>query len=148
LGHHVAATPPGVDGEPARQGNKWVIRIGIVATVLVSLLAVSVLYRTWYRTETRDALIIVWGPDDKSWDGARVVVTGPGLTGALSTELTAEDHMLARFHVPPGHYLVRVTRPDGKVLAERATHPDRPMLSKMFWWPFRAPAAATQMGFQ
>jgi hypothetical protein len=135
-------------GEPVRPGNKWVIRIGIAATVLVSLLAVSVLYRSWYRAEKYDAMIIVWGPDDASWDGARVVVSGPGLSAALSKELSKDEKMLARFHVPPGHYLIRVTGPDGKVLAERATHRDRPMLSKMIWWPFRAPAAATQLGFQ
>jgi hypothetical protein len=121
--------------------------VAILATVVVALSTVSVLYYQWYRAEKNDALIIVWGPDDGAWDGATVKVS-PSSGPPLVKRLSREENTLARFHVPPGHYLVRVTRPNGDVLAERRTHPERPMLSKMIWWPFRAPPAATQVGFQ
>jgi hypothetical protein len=146
LGEQVSPQPHRPE-QAHRHGRPWVIGAAIVATVIVALLAVSVLYYRWYRTEQADALIIVWPPDDGAWDGATVTVspsTGPGLSKRLSRDETS----VVRFHVPPGHYLVRVTGPGGKVLAERRTHPQRPMLSKMIWWPFRAPPAATQLGFQ
>jgi hypothetical protein len=137
-------------GEAHRPGKPWVIGTAIVATVVVGLLAVSVLYYQWFRTEQRDALIIVWGADDGAWDGATATVAPLSTSGGptLSKRLSGDENLLVRFHVPPGHYLVRVTAANGRVLGERKTHPQRPMQSKMIWWPFRAPPAATQLGFQ
>src|SRR4051812_6551054 len=124
----------------------WVVIFGIATTVFISLLAISLLYYKWYKIEDYDTTIVVWAPDE--WNGATVDVSGEHLPSpGLSHDLSEDDHMLIRFHVPAGGYIVRVHR-DGKTLAERETPVTRPLRSRMIWWPFKAPAAATQMGKQ
>jgi hypothetical protein len=120
----------------------WVVALGILSTVVITLLAISLLYYKWYKAEEYQTTIVVWAPDE--WKGATVEVTGGGLPPqGLSRELTEADHLLIRFHVPPGAYTVRVLR-DGQTLAQR--DPTRALAPHMIWWPFRAPAAATQIG--
>jgi hypothetical protein len=124
----------------------WVVIFGIATTIFISLLAISLLYYKWYKTEDYDTTIVVWAPSE--WNGATVDVSGEHLPpSGLTHELNEDDHMLIRFHVPPGGYSVRIHR-DGKTLAERVTDPTSPLRSRMIWWPFKAPAAATQMGKQ
>jgi hypothetical protein len=123
-----------------------VVIFGIATTVFISLIAISLLYYKWYKTEDYDTTIVVWAPDE--WNGATVDVRGEHLPPqGLTQDLKEDDHMLIRFHVPPGGYSVRVHR-DGQTLAERETPPTRPLNAHMIWWPFKAPAAATQMGKQ
>jgi hypothetical protein len=131
--------------DPAHAGVRpWVVVFGIATTVFISLLAISLLYYKWYKTEDYDTTIVVWAPAE--WNGATVDVSGGRLPPqGLTQDLNEDEHMLIRFHVPPGGYSVRVHR-DGKTLAERVTDPMRPLRAHMIWWPFKAPAAATQMG--
>ena len=140
------APPPTAPHEPRPKGMRtWVVALGISASVLLTLLSISLLYYKWYKAEDFDTTIVVWAPAE--WYGATVEITGSGLAAPqrLAQELSEADHMLIRFHVPPGAYTVRVIR-DGQTLAERVTNPARPLEARMIWWPFRAPAAATQVG--
>ena len=122
----------------------WVVVFGIATAVFISFLTISLLYYKWYKTEDYDTTIVVWAPNE--WNGATVDVTGEHLPPpGLTQDLSEADHMLIRFHVPPGTYSVRVHR-DGQTLAERVSDPLRPLRSRMIWWPFKAPPAATQMG--
>ncbi|HEY7115884.1 MAG TPA: hypothetical protein VH475_04830 [Tepidisphaeraceae bacterium] len=130
---------------PRRQ---WVITIGIAATVFISLISIALLYYKWAKNDAHDVAIIVWAGDDKSWDGATVTVTGSALPGGLSHVLREDEHLMVRFHVPTGDYRVRVVAKGGRTLAERASDPRRPLRSHVIWWPFHAPPAATQLGFQ
>jgi len=131
-------------GAAVRSRRPWIVTTGIVLATIISLLSISVLYYKWYRSEEYETVIIVWGPRD--WDGAVAKVTGPGLpSGGLSRELREDDNVLVRFHVPPGAYVVRIEK-DGRTIQQRAT--PRPLGQKMIWWPFRAPPAATQAGWQ
>jgi hypothetical protein len=142
-----AIAPNAAPANTAHAGMRpWVVIFGIATTVFISLLAISLLYYKWYKTEDYDATIVVWAPDE--WNGATVDVSGGRLPPqGLSQDLSEDEHMLIRFHVPGGGYIVRVHR-DGKTLAERETPPMRPLRPHMIWWPFKAPAAATQMGKQ
>ena len=121
---------------------RWFVRLGIVAAVSISLVAISLLYYRWYKAEDFESTIIVWAPAD--WKGAIVRVSGATLAGSeLTRELDDEEHPLIRFHVPPGVYRVRVQR-NGQTLAERPTSPN--LTVRMIWCPFRIAPAATQMG--
>jgi hypothetical protein len=118
---------------------------------VISLLAIGVLYYKWYkdRVEPNQVIIAVWGPDgtkegEASWDGAKVTVRGMTNPDWVATDtLELKEHMLLRFHVPPGLYRVRVEK-DGKMLAER----ESPQKSFLVWWPFRAPPAVTRPNLQ
>ncbi|MDB5323175.1 MAG: hypothetical protein JWN40_4806 [Phycisphaerales bacterium] len=142
-----AVPPPTAEPPPAPRSagmRGWVVAFGIAATVFITLLAISLLYYKWYKADDYQTTIVVWAPDE--WKGATVEVTGGGLPAqGLARELNEADHMLIRFHVPPGEYTVRVQR-DGHTLAQRMTDPTRALTARMIWWPFRAPAAATQIG--
>ena len=149
-----SATPPSPAAAPARPGEDlaqrregkprvWVVVAGIATAIFISLLAISVLYYTWYKAEDYDTTIVVWGW--QNWEGATVEVTGTALPkGRLTRTLDEPDHMVIRFHVPPGSYHVRVEK-DGQLIAERATDQLRPLAARTIWWPFRASPAATQM---
>ena len=138
------------DGPPRLTGHRRqrVVAVGIVATTLLSLLAVSVLYYRWAKKPDPTAIIVVWGGNEPAWDGATAVVRGGGLRAPLSYVLRAEEHLLVRFHVPPGDYQVEVRGKNGAVLARRQNPVQRPLKSGVIWWPFRAPPAATQAGLQ
>jgi hypothetical protein len=128
---------------PRRQ---LVIVFGITSSLLISALAIGLLYVKWYKAPEYDTTIIVWG--EPGWAGAVVTVTGSGTPDInLSGSLSEAENLLVRFHVPPGDYRVRVVK-DGRVLAERGgrvlSHPG--VLT--IWWPFRRPPAATQIGAQ
>jgi hypothetical protein len=121
----------------------WVVAAGIATAVFISLLAISVLYYTWYKAEDYDTTIVVWGW--QNWEGATVEVTGSNLPkGHLTRTLDDADHLVIRFHVPPGSYRVRVEK-DGQLIAERATDQLRPLSARTIWWPFRASPAVTRM---
>jgi hypothetical protein len=130
---------------PEGKPRAFVVLLGIAAAVFISLVAVSVLYYRWYKAEDYETTIVVWGFPE--WDGATVEVTGPGLPeGRLTRKLEDTEHLVIRFHVPPGSYTVRVQK-DGKLLAERSTDQRTgPLAAQTIWWPFRASPAATQMG--
>ena len=125
-----------------------VVTVGIIVTTALSLLATSLLYYRWAKRPDPEAIIVVWAGDEKAWDGATVTVRGSGLASPLKYVLRAEENLIVRFHVPPGGYVVRVEGKDGRLLAERQTPPQRPLTSRLIWWPFRAPPAATQLGMQ
>jgi hypothetical protein len=119
--------------------------LAILSTAALCCVIVALLYVQWFRSEDRSVLLVVWGPPE--WDGATAVVSGPGLPGELRHRLDKKDDLLARFHVPPGLYVVRVVKGE-RVLAQRARDPMRPLRAGGVWWPFRAPPAATQAGLQ
>ena len=132
--------PPRREGKP----RPWVVVFGIAAAIFISLVAISLLYYTWYKAEDYETTIVVWGWPD--WEGATVEVAGANLPqGKLTRKLDDPDHVLVRFHVPPGAYAVRVER-EGHVIAQRETSQLRPLAERTIWWPFRASPAATQMG--
>jgi hypothetical protein len=144
---------PGATGSapaPASRPRRWLIHVAIVATALLCVATVAMLYLQWWRTETRNSLIIVWG--EPSWEGAVAEVTGPALPPqGFKHTLTKEGDLLARFHVPAGIYLVRVYKIDdrGKVtteLARKSRDPMRPLQPGGIWWPFRAPPGVAEMG--
>ena len=142
-----AAAPakPGEDIAQRREGKPraWVVAAGIATAVFMTLLAISVLYYTWYKAEDYDTTIVVWGWPN--WEGAMVEVTGTDLPhGHLTRKLDDPEHLVIRFHVPPGSYRVRVEK-DGQLITERATDQLRPLTARTIWWPFRASPAATQM---
>lgn len=134
-------------GKPATPGKTpFSVRLGIAAAGIISLLAAGVLYYKWYkdRPDANQTTIIVWGKDEKDWDGAKVTVTNSAPGGdSLMGELSAKENLLLRFHVPPGNYRVRIER-DGHKLAEVVNDPRRPLMPNVIWWPFHAPPAATQ----
>ena len=136
-----APVAPGPEAKP----RTFVVVLGIAAALFISLIAVSVLYFRWYKAEDYETTIVVWGFPE--WDGATVEVTGPGLPeGQLTRKLDDSEHLVIRFHVPPGSYTVKV-RKDGKLLAERTTDQRTGALAaQTIWWPFRVSPAATQMG--
>jgi len=148
-----SATPPPppvareapVPLDPEAKPRTFVVVIGIAAALFISLVAVSVLYYRWYKAEDYETTIVVWGFPE--WNGATVQVTGPGLPeGRLTRKLDDSEHLVIRFHVPPGSYTVRVEK-DGKMLAERTTDQRTgPLAAQTIWWPFRASPAATQIG--
>jgi hypothetical protein len=124
---------------PRRGRRPWTVIAGIAGTVVISLLAISLLYYKWYANDEYTTTIIVWGFD--SWDGARVSVTGTNLPkGELEDRLSAGRDMLVRFHVPPGDYVVNVTK-DGKLLAKRTS--EAPLKPNMIWWAARVPPPPT-----
>jgi hypothetical protein len=131
--------------EPEGKSRTVIVVLGIAAAVFLSLVAVSILYYRWYKAEDYDTTIVVWGWPD--WNGATVEVTGPGLPeGRLTRKLDDSEHLVIRFHVPPGDYTVRVEK-DGKLLGRRSTDERTgPLAAQTIWWPFRASPAATQMG--
>ena len=122
-----------------------------MGAMVISLLAIGVLYYKWYkdRVEPNQVIIAVWGPDgakegEANWDGAKVTVRGLTNPDWVATDtLDAKEHVLLRFHVPQGLYRVRVEK-DGKVLSER----NSPQKIFLVWWPFRAPAAVTRPNLQ
>lgn len=122
------------------------IVFGITSSLLLSALAIGLLYVKWYKAPEYDTTIIVWG--EPEWAGAKVTVEGSGSPDVnLWGDLSDAENLLIRFHVPPGDYRVRVMK-GGRVLAERGgrvlSHPG--VLT--IWWPFRRPPAATQTGGQ
>jgi hypothetical protein len=124
---------------PRRQ---LVIVFGITSSLILAVLTIGVLYMKWYGTSEYNTKIIVWG--EREWVGAKVTVDGPLLqNGPLVAELSDPETPLIRFHVPPGEYVVRVTR-DGRLLGERkgriTSHTNRVTI----WWPFKRPPIATQ----
>jgi hypothetical protein len=131
--------------EPEGKPRIFVVVVGIAAAVFISLVAVSVLYYRWYKSEDYETTIVVWGFPE--WSGATVEVTGPSLPeGKLTRKLEQAEHLVIRFHVPPGSYTVRVEK-DGKLLAERSTDQRTgPLAAQTIWWPFQASPAATRMG--
>jgi hypothetical protein len=145
LADHGPAAPPGDPRDPNHRPRRWFIVFAIFSTAVLCCVIVALLYVQWFRSEDRSVLVIVWGPPE--WDGATAVVSGPGLSGELRHRLTKENDVLARFHVPPGLYVVSVVK-DGQVLARKDRDPRRPLRSGGVWWPFRLPPAATQAGMQ
>jgi len=141
------AAPP---GPPRLTGyrRQRVVTVGILATTILSVLAISLLYYRWAKRPDPEAMIVVWADDDKAWDGATVTVRGGSLGAPLTYQLRADENLIVRFHVPPGDYSVRVTAKDGHVLGQRQSPPQRPLQAGLIWWPFRAPPAATKMGMQ
>lgn len=128
---------------PRRQ---LVIIFGITSSLLISALAIGLLYAKWYKAPEYDTTIIVWGEPD--WAGAKVTVQGSGPPDVnLWGELWPSENMLIRFHVPPGDYRVRVVK-DGRLLAERGGRVLSHAGVLTIWWPFRRPPAATQIGAQ
>lgn len=129
---------------PKPQGKRpRIVVAGIAGAVVLSLLAIALLYYKWYKAEDYTATIIVWAPE--AWNEAKVSVTGPNLAaGELTGTLSDKANMLIRFHVPPGEYVVRVIK-DGTVVARRASDPRSPLRTNVIWWPFRAPPSATQV---
>jgi hypothetical protein len=138
------APPPRLVGHRRHR----VVIVGIALTVVISLMAISLLYYRWATKLEPTASIVVWAGSDASWDGATVTVRGGGLRGPLSAVLRAEDNLIVRFHVPPGDYAVRVEAPGGRVLARKQTRVQQPLQVGSIWWPFNPPPAATQAGFQ
>jgi hypothetical protein len=136
--------PPRLTG-PRRQR---VVMVGIAATTILSLLAISLLYYRWAKRPDAEAMIVVWAGDDKAWDGATVTVRGGSLGAPLTYQLRADENLIVRFHVPPGDYKVKVTDKDGHVLGERQSPPQRPLQAGLIWWPFRAPPEALKAGMQ
>ena len=142
-------------GEPAEEESsprrlvghrrRRVVVVGIGLTTVISLLAITLLYYRWATKAEPTASIVVWGGQDQAWDGARVTVRGGGLRAPLRAVVRADDNMMVRFHVPPGDYLVRVESAAGKVLGQRQNHMQAPLRAGTIWWPFHAPAAATQV---
>jgi hypothetical protein len=127
------------EGKP----RAWIVVVGIGAAIVISLLAISLLYYKWYKAEDYETTIVVWAWPE--WKGATVEVTGSNLPEAkLTRDLDDPDHMVIRFHVPPGGYTVRVLK-NGTTLDERSTPTFQPLTARMIWWPFRASPAATQM---
>ncbi len=118
------------------------IVVSLLGALLISAVAIGILYSRWYRAEHYESTIVVWGPPD--WDQAKVTVTGAALPqGRLESAVSKESDLMRRFHVPPGRYVVRVEK-DGQLLAEQSGEiPPNPS-GRMIWWPFKAPAAATQ----
>jgi hypothetical protein len=145
-----SAMPPAMDAsaqagevEPAGRHTvgtpRWIVLGGIWTSVAISLLAISILYYRWYKAEDFESTIVVWAPAE--WKGATVQVNGANLPGnELTRDLDDEDHLLIRFHVPPGAYTVRVHR-KGQMLAQQTSRP--PLTPRMIWWPFRISPAAT-----
>jgi hypothetical protein len=131
---------------PAHGKAPFSVRLGIAAAMIISLLAAGVLYYKWYkdRPDANQTTVIVWGKNEKDWDGATVTVTNTALGGeTLMGELSEKENLLLRFHVQPGNYRVRIEK-EGHKLAEIQSDPRRPLLPNMIWWPFHAPPAATQ----
>ena len=134
----------------APRPRRWLIAVGILATAGLCIFTIAVLYLQWWRTEPRNSLIVVWG--QPSWEGATAEVTGPALpAGGLSHDLTKDEDLLARFHVPAGLYAVRVYRKDDRgrvteILASRQREPTRPLPAGGIWWPFRAPPGVPELG--
>src|SRR5258705_12038836 len=57
IGPTAAAAPV----DPAHAGVRpWVVVFGIATTVFISLLAISLLYYKWYKTEDYETTIVVW----------------------------------------------------------------------------------------
>ena len=146
-GAPMSAEPVDNDGPPPRlvgHRRQRVVMVGIALTTVISLLAISLLYYRWATKAEPTASIVVWGKDPE-WDGATVTVRGGGLRAPLRAVVHAEDDLIVRFHVPPGDYVVRVESPTGKVLGQRQNTMRQPLAAGTIWWPFRAPAAATQV---
>ena len=135
-----AAPPPRLVGHRRQR----VVVVGIALTTAISLMAISLLYYRWATKAEPTASIIVWAYDP-GWDAATVTVRGGGLRAPLRAPLRAQDNLLVRFHVPPGDYVVRVESPTGQLLGQRQNKLQQPLRVGSIWWPFRAPAAATQM---
>ena len=145
LADHGAVAPPGDPADPHHRPRRWFVVFAIFSTAALCCVVIAVLYVQWFRTDDRSSLIVVWGPPE--WDGATAVVSGPALQGELRHRMEKEDDMLARFHVPPGIYVVEI-RKDNRVIDRKARENMRPLRSGGIWWPFRAPPAATQAGMQ
>ena len=109
---------------------------GITSAVVISSLAIALLYAKWYSSEDYTAMIVVYG--EEAWDGAIVVVKGPSIApNGLSAKLEADNNLMIRFHVPPGNYDVNIYK-DGKPLL-----PQRRVtgLKADNWaWPYRQPS--------
>jgi hypothetical protein len=123
------------------------VGFGIFAALVISLLAIGVLYYKWFKdkVDPNQPVIAVWGPDgskpgEPSWAGAKVTVRSLTNPDWVSTDtLEEKDHVLLRFHAPAGISKVRVEK-DGKLLAE-----SQAMLGpNVVWWPFRKPEAVTR----
>jgi hypothetical protein len=123
------------------------VGLGILGALVISLLAIGVLYYKWYkdRVEPNQPVIAVWGPDgskpgEPTWAGAKVTVRSLTNPDSVSTgTLEEKDHVLLRFHAPPGISKVSVEK-DGKLLAEA----QGVLGSNVVWWPFRKPEAVTR----
>jgi hypothetical protein len=140
----VSDEPRGAAGGPEGKPRTLVVVVGIATAVFISLVAVSILYYRWYKSEDYETTIVVWGWPD--WDGATVDVRGAALPGGhLTRKLEEVENLVIRFHVPPGSYTVRVEK-EGKLIAERTTDQRTgPLAAQTIWWPFRASPAATRM---
>jgi hypothetical protein len=134
----------------APRPRRWLIYFAILATAVLCVVTIAMLYLQWWRTEPRNSIIVVWG--EPGWEGATAEVTGPALPPeGLKQVLRKEHDLLARFHVPSGVYVVRVYTTDksGRVsreLVRRARDPMRPIQPGGIWWPFRAPPGVSELG--
>ena len=149
MGSGARVSAPLSDAPRGRQ--PFSVGFGIFAALVISLLAIGVLYYKWFKdkVDSNQMIIAVWGPDgtkegEANWTGAKVTVRGvTNPEWVASDTLEEKEHVLLRFHVPPGVYRVRVEK-NGKVLAER----ESPPRSYLVWWPFRAPEAVTRPSLQ
>lgn len=128
--------PPNVLRGPRRQ---IAIVFGIGATIIISILAITLLYVKWYRVEEPTSIIVAWGFE--GWDGVVVRVTGSnlppeGLTGVI----TEKKGLMERFHVPPGNYEVTAYRKGQKVLRAQV----KDLTHRSLVWPFRSPPTTTR----
>jgi hypothetical protein len=137
------AADPIPDTAPASTSPRprtWLIFFAIATTAALCVLTIALLYLRWWRNDAHNSIIAVW--IDERWDGAIAEVSDPAIQLKLEHPLTRDGDMLARFHVPPGLYKVRITK-DNKVLDERPPHVMQP---SGVWWPFRAPPGAAELG--
>jgi hypothetical protein len=136
-----SAGPVDEDAAPLRlvgHRRQRVVAVGIAATALLSVVAVSLLYYRWATKSEPTVAIVAWGRT-AAWDGARVTVRGTGLRAPLRSVLRADDNLMVRFHVPPGEYVVRAEDPRGGLLEESQMLVEDPRHAGRVWWPFRMP---------
>jgi hypothetical protein len=122
---------------PRRQ---LMITFGITASLVISALAIGVLYSKWSKAPVYETTIVAWG--EKGWEGAKVTVTSPELPGGSLSD-TFDEALVIRFHVPQGDYRIRVVK-DGRTLAERGARLYHEPDKLAIWWPFRRYSATTQ----
>jgi hypothetical protein len=142
-GNGAPGPTPSPAAPSAPRPRNWLIQFGILATGVLCVMTIALLYLQWWRNDTHNTIIAVWG--DESWEGATAQVVDPATQLKLEHPLTKAEEMLARFHVPPGNYDVRIIK-DRKVIAQRRRDLMDPLRPNAVWWPFRAPPGAAELG--